>query len=119
VVGLAAPGPDRARVRPVQPGPEHGRAAVVDGGRHQVLVRRLPAGPCPRRQPAPRGRARLGAQARRGRRMTYLPYVIGAYAVFAVVLLWDFLAPRLQLRRELRAARLRAARARKPAATAG
>ncbi|KAF1689199.1 heme exporter protein CcmD [Pseudoxanthomonas taiwanensis] len=51
--------------------------------------------------------------------MTYLPYVIGAYAVFAVVLLWDFLAPRLQLRRELRAARLRAARARKPAATAG
>ncbi|HET6397874.1 MAG TPA: heme exporter protein CcmD [Pseudoxanthomonas sp.] len=47
--------------------------------------------------------------------MTYLPYVIGAYAVFAAVLLWDFLAPRLQLRRELRAARLRARRERKPA----
>ena len=42
--------------------------------------------------------------------MSYLEYVIGAYAVFAVVLGWDFLAPRLQVRRELRAARLRAAR---------
>ena len=42
--------------------------------------------------------------------MTYLEYVIGAYAVFALVLAWDFLAPRLQVRRELRAARLRAAR---------
>ena len=26
--------------------------------------------------------------------MTYLDYVIGAYAVFALVLAWDFLAPR-------------------------
>ena len=42
--------------------------------------------------------------------MTYLEYVIGAYAVFALVLAWDFLAPRLQVRRELRAARQRAAR---------
>jgi heme exporter protein D len=42
--------------------------------------------------------------------VSYLNYVIGAYAVFAVVLLWDFLAPRLQIRRELRAARLRKAR---------
>ena len=42
--------------------------------------------------------------------MTYLEYVIGAFAVFALVLAWDFLAPRLQVRRELRAARLRAAR---------
>ena len=42
--------------------------------------------------------------------MSYLEYVIGAYAVFAVVLGWDFLAPRLQVRRELRAARLRVAR---------
>ncbi len=48
--------------------------------------------------------------------MSYLPYVIGAYAVFVVVLLWDFLAPRLQIRRELRAARLRAQRVRRPAA---
>lgn len=45
--------------------------------------------------------------------MTYLNYVIGAYAVFAVVMLWDFAAPRLQIRRELRAARLRKARAEK------
>ena len=29
--------------------------------------------------------------------MSYLPYVIGAYAVFVLVFLWDFLAPRLQL----------------------
>ena len=42
--------------------------------------------------------------------MSYLSYVAAAYAVFAVVLLWDFLAPRLQLRRELRAARMRLAR---------
>jgi len=42
--------------------------------------------------------------------MTYANYVIGAYAVFAVVMLWDFVAPRLQIRRELRAARLRKAR---------
>lgn len=42
--------------------------------------------------------------------MTYLEYVIGAYTVFALVLAWDFLAPRLQVRRELRAARLRASR---------
>ena len=47
-----------------------------------------------------------------------MPYVIGAFAVFALVLLWDFLAPRLQIRRELRAARLRAARERKPASAA-
>ncbi|WP_447730573.1 heme exporter protein CcmD [Pseudoxanthomonas suwonensis] len=46
--------------------------------------------------------------------MSYLPYVIGAYAVFAAVFLWDFLAPRLQVRRQLRAARLRARRDRKP-----
>jgi heme exporter protein D len=42
--------------------------------------------------------------------VSYLEYVIGAYAVFALVLAWDFLAPRLQVRRELRAARLRASR---------
>ena len=45
--------------------------------------------------------------------MTYLNYVIGAYAVFAVVMLWDFVVPRLQIRRELRVARLRKARAAK------
>jgi heme exporter protein D len=42
--------------------------------------------------------------------MTYVNYVIGAYAVFAVVMLWDLVVPRLQIRRELRAARLRKAR---------
>ena len=42
--------------------------------------------------------------------MSYQNYVIGAYAVFAAVLLWDFVVPRLQIRRELRAAKLRKAR---------
>ncbi len=45
--------------------------------------------------------------------MSYLNYVIGAYAVFVAVLLWDFVVPRLQIRRELRAARLRKARDKK------
>ena len=47
--------------------------------------------------------------------MSYLPYVIAAYCVFAVVLGWDYLAPRLQLRAQLRAARLRASRRTTPA----
>ena len=42
--------------------------------------------------------------------MSYLHYVIAAYAVFAVVLLWDFVAPGVQVRQQLRAARLRAVR---------
>ena len=42
--------------------------------------------------------------------MSYLPYVIAAYAVFGLVLAWDYVAPRLQVRQQLRAARLRAAR---------
>lgn len=42
--------------------------------------------------------------------MSYLPYVIAAYAVFVLFLLWDALVPRLQVRQQLRAARLRAAR---------
>ncbi len=42
--------------------------------------------------------------------MSYQSYVVAAYAVFAVVLLWDFVAPRLQVRQLLRAARLRTAR---------
>ncbi len=47
--------------------------------------------------------------------MTYLSYVVGAYAVFAIILLWDLLVPQLQIRRELRKARLRIARsARRP-----
>ena len=43
--------------------------------------------------------------------MSYQNYVIAAYMVFAVVLLWDWVAPRIQLKQQLRAARLRAARA--------
>ena len=42
--------------------------------------------------------------------MSYQNYVVGAYAVFVVVLLWDWVSPRIQLRQQLRAARLRVAR---------
>ncbi|MDE2407313.1 MAG: heme exporter protein CcmD [Xanthomonadaceae bacterium] len=42
--------------------------------------------------------------------MSYRDYVIGAYAVFVLVLLWDVLIPYLQTRAALRAARRRAAR---------
>jgi len=42
--------------------------------------------------------------------MSYQNYVIAAYCVFAAVMLWDFIAPRLQVRQQLRAARLRATR---------
>ena len=39
-----------------------------------------------------------------------LDYVSGAYAVFAVVLAWDYLAPRLKLGRVRRAIALRVRR---------
>ena len=39
--------------------------------------------------------------------MEYQEYIIAAYAVFAIVLGWDFVAGRLQIRRELRLARAR------------
>ncbi len=42
--------------------------------------------------------------------MSYLEYVIAAYAVFALMLAWDYLAPRLAIARQLRAARRLAAR---------
>ncbi|MFN7137438.1 MAG: heme exporter protein CcmD [Thermomonas sp.] len=42
--------------------------------------------------------------------MSYRDYVIAAYAVFAVFLLWDVLAPALQVRAALRAVRRRLAR---------
>ena len=42
--------------------------------------------------------------------MSYQNYIIAAYAVFAIVLGWDFIAARLQIRRELRNAGRRAAR---------
>ncbi|MFT4180275.1 MAG: heme exporter protein CcmD [Thermomonas sp.] len=43
--------------------------------------------------------------------MSYREYVIAAYAVFAVVLLWDFVVPQLQIRAALHAARQRLLRA--------
>jgi len=42
--------------------------------------------------------------------MTYAGYVLAAYLVFAVVLLWDFVAPRIRTRQILRAASFLAAR---------
>lgn len=47
--------------------------------------------------------------------MSYLPYVIAAYAVFVLVLLWDLIAGRWQLRRALKAAQARRLRERKRA----
>ena len=49
--------------------------------------------------------------------MSYREYVIAAYTIFVVVLLWDLIAPRLQVRQQLRAAKLRAARTITQAAT--
>jgi heme exporter protein D len=42
--------------------------------------------------------------------MNYAGYVAAAYAVFVIVLGWDFVATQLQIRRQLRNARLRASR---------
>jgi heme exporter protein D len=48
--------------------------------------------------------------------MSYREYVIAAYAVFALMLAWDWIAPRLAIARQLRAARrLAARRAARPA----
>lgn len=48
--------------------------------------------------------------------MTYFKYVALAYAVFFIVLAWDFIVPRLQIRQQLREARARIARASRAAA---
>ena len=48
--------------------------------------------------------------------MSYREYVIAAYAVFAAMLLWDWLVPTLQIRAALRAATRRLARRQAPAA---
>ncbi len=48
--------------------------------------------------------------------MSYAEYVVAAYAVFAVVLAWDFVAPRVSIATSLRAARLLAGRRRAAAA---
>ena len=42
--------------------------------------------------------------------MSYRDYVIAAYAVFAIVLAWDYVVPKQQIRAALRNARLRASR---------
>ncbi len=42
--------------------------------------------------------------------MSYQNYVFAAYLVFAVVLLWDYVAPRIRIGQLLRGARLLAAR---------
>ena len=42
--------------------------------------------------------------------MSYRDYVIAAYAVFFLVLGWDFVSTRLQVARQLRMARRRQAR---------
>ena len=42
--------------------------------------------------------------------MSYIEYVVAAYAVFAAVLAWDFVAPRIRIAQLLRAVRLVASR---------
>ena len=42
--------------------------------------------------------------------MSHTPFIIASYAVFAAFLLWDFVAPRLALRRLRRELGARAAR---------
>ena len=42
--------------------------------------------------------------------MSYLEHIVAAYAVFAAVLLWDFVAPRIRIARLLRAIRVLASR---------
>ncbi len=51
--------------------------------------------------------------------MSYFKYVAMAYAVFFLVLAWDFIVPRLQLRQARREARNRIARASRATATPG
>lgn len=42
--------------------------------------------------------------------MSYREYVIAAYLVFAAMLAWDYVVPRVRIRQLLRAARLLVAR---------
>ena len=49
--------------------------------------------------------------------MTYFKYVALAYAVFFIVLAWDFIVPRLQIRQQNRDARARINRATRSNAT--
>ena len=50
--------------------------------------------------------------------MSYLPYLVAAYALFVLVLLWDWLAARRQLRQALRQARTFRPRAPRPPTSA-
>lgn len=50
--------------------------------------------------------------------MIYFKYVALAYAVFFIVLAWDFIVPRLQIRQQLREARARLSRAKRASAAA-
>ncbi len=50
--------------------------------------------------------------------MSYFQYVALAYGVFFAVLAWDFIVPRLQVRRQLRDAHNRLARANRQQAAA-
>ncbi|GHD66510.1 hypothetical protein GCM10007164_05370 [Luteimonas padinae] len=51
--------------------------------------------------------------------MSYREYVVAAYAVFVLMLAWDYVVPRLAIARQLRAARrLAARRAARPARSA-
>ena len=49
--------------------------------------------------------------------MSYFQYVALAYGVFFAVLAWDFIVPRLQVRRQLQQARNRLARANRQQST--
>jgi heme exporter protein D len=53
----------------------------------------------------------MGQRDRGNEAVTYLPYIIGAYSVFGVVLAWDGLSPWLRYRRLLQAIRQKAVRA--------
>ena len=53
----------------------------------------------------------MGARARGEIVVNYFQYVALAYGVFFAVLAWDFIVPRLQVRRQLQQARNRLARA--------
>lgn len=44
--------------------------------------------------------------------MNYAGYVVAAYGIFAAVLLWDFIAPRVRIAQVMRTVRLLAARRR-------
>jgi hypothetical protein len=118
VVEHAAPGHDDPSRRQVVHGRQHGVAADFYDPRHQGLVRRLAAAARAGHEPGAGSRQGLGARRRGGRAMSS-PYVTAAYLEFAVALAWDYLLPRLRLRRAQRdilaGARRDAARA--PAAT--